>query len=107
MVKFIGLYKQPEDKATFDRHMTETHLPLCQKVPNLLKLEVTRISGTPRGPSEFYMMVEMYFADQQTMMDAFATEAGMATGKDARNFEKGLFTGMFADAEERDAKVGV
>jgi uncharacterized protein (TIGR02118 family) len=99
--KFIALYKQPTDKAAFDQHFNEVHTPLCLKVPNLLKLEVTRITGTPRGgESEYYVMAEMYFKDQATMMESLMTEAGMATGKDVRGFAKDIFTGLFAEATE-------
>ena len=101
MVKFIALYKQPADPAAFDKHFEEIHVPLCHKVPNLAKMEVTRITGTPRGPAEFYLMAEMYFADQQTMMDSLMSEAGMATAKDARVFAKDIFTGMFAEVVDQ------
>ena len=100
MVSFIALYKQPADAAAFDTHFYDIHKPLCEKVPNLLKLEVTKVTGTPRGPSEYYMIVTMHFADQQTMMDALMGEAGMATAKDARVFASGIFTGIFGEAAD-------
>ena len=106
MVKFIALYKQPADKAAFDQHFNEVHAPLCHQVPNLLKLEVTRFTGTPRGESDLYLMAEMYFADKQTMMDALMGEAGAATAKDARAFAKEIFSGYFAEVQE-PASVGV
>ena len=104
MVKFIALYKQPADKAAFDKHFYEVHKPLCEKVPNLLKLEVTKITGTPRGESEYYMIVAMHFESQQVMMDALMSEAGMATAKDARAFAKDIFTGLFGEVQN-EAKV--
>jgi hypothetical protein len=68
-------------------------------------MEVTKITGTPRGPSEYYMIVEMSFADQQTMMDSLMGEAGMATAKDARVFASGIFTGMFAEVADTSPAV--
>lgn len=100
MVKFVALYKQPADRAAFDQHYFDIHVPLCKVVPNLLKMEVTRFTGTPRGESEYYLMSELYFADHQTMMDALMGEAGMATAKDARIFGKDIFTGIFAEVVE-------
>jgi uncharacterized protein (TIGR02118 family) len=104
MVKFIAHYKQPADPAAFDKHFFEVHKPLCDVVPNLLKMEITKVTGTPRGPAELYMIVEMYFENQQIMMDSLMSEAGMATAKDARAFAKDIFTGMFGEVVDT-AKV--
>ncbi len=101
MVKFVAIYKQPADKAAFDKHFDEIHAPLCDQVPNLLAMEVTRFTGTPRGESDIYLMAEMYFADKATMMDSLMSEAGAATAKDARAFAKEIFTGYFADVSKR------
>ena len=106
MVKFVALYKQPPDKAAFDQHFDQVHAPLCLKVPNLLKLEVSRFTGTPRGESEYYLMAEMYFADHKTMMDSLMTDEGKATARDARAFAADIFTGTFANVEVSE-KVGV
>ena len=105
MVKFLALYKQPADPAAFDKHFYEVHKPLCEKVPNLLKMTVNKVTGTPRGPSEYYMIVAMQFADHQTMMDSLMSEAGMATAKDARAFAKDIFTGLFAEVADTAAAV--
>lgn len=97
MVKFVAMYKQPADKAAFDKHFAEVHTPLCHAVPNLLKMEITRFTGTPRGESDLYLMAEMYFSDKETMMSSLMSEAGGATAKDARVFAKEIFTGYFAE----------
>lgn len=106
MVKFVALYKQPADVAAFDKHFFEVHKPLCEKVPNLLKMEVTRISGTPRGPAELYMIVSMYFETQEIMMSSLMTDEGKATAKDARGFAADIFTGLFGEVVDT-APVGV
>jgi uncharacterized protein (TIGR02118 family) len=100
MVKFVAIYKQPADKAAFDKHFEEVHTPLCHAVPNLLKMEVSRFTGTPRGESDIYLVAEMYFQDQQTMMASLMSEAGGATAKDARVFAKDIFSGYFAEVLE-------
>ncbi len=107
MVKFIALYQQPEDPTAFDEYYQNVHLPLCHKIPNLLKVEIARVTGTPRGPSNYYMMVSLYFQDEATMMAALTSEAGMATAKDARNFAKEIFSGHFAVCEEITVTNGV
>jgi uncharacterized protein (TIGR02118 family) len=100
MVKFIALYKQPADKAAFDKHFQEVHVPLCHQVPNLLRMEVTRFTGTPRGESEYYLMAEMYFENQEIMMSSLMSDAGKATAKDARAFAGEIFSGAFGELVE-------
>lgn len=108
MVKFVAIYKQPEDKAAFDQHFDTIHLPLCDLVPNLLGLEVTRFSTSPRGEEpEMYLMAEMYFANKEKMMEGLMSEAGAATAKDARVFGKGIFSGHFAEVSKRTELAAV
>ncbi|MEB3223703.1 MAG: EthD family reductase [Candidatus Sericytochromatia bacterium] len=95
MVKFIALYKQPADRAAFDAHFDGVHAPLCHLVPNLMKMEVTRFTGTPRGESDLYLMAEMYFESQALMMEGLMSDAGKATAKDARAFAGDIFSGYF------------
>lgn len=106
MVKFVALYKQPADPAAFDKHFFEVHKPLCDVVPNLLKMEIDKVTGTPRGASEYYMIVSMYFENHQVMMDSLMSDAGKATAKDARGFAADIFTGLFAEVVDA-AKVAV
>lgn len=99
MVKFIALYKQPADPAAFDAHFADVHIPLCHAVPHLVKMEVTRFTGTPRGDSDIYLMAEMYFPDQKLMMEGLMSEAGKATAKDARAFAGDVFSGYFGQVQ--------
>ncbi|MEB3330205.1 MAG: EthD family reductase [Candidatus Sericytochromatia bacterium] len=105
MVKFIALYRQPADKAAFDAHFDGVHVPLCHQVPNLVKLEVTRFTGTPRGESDLYLMAEMCFESQEQMMAGLMSDAGKATARDARAFAGDLFSGYFGTVAPR-AGVG-
>ncbi|MEB3285478.1 MAG: EthD family reductase [Candidatus Sericytochromatia bacterium] len=98
-MKFVALYRQPEDKTAFDTHFNSVHVPLCEAVPNLLKMEVTRFTGTPRGESDIYLMAQMYFADQKSMMEGLMSEAGKATAKDARAFAGEIFSGYFGEVQ--------
>lgn len=98
MVKFVAIYKQPVDKVAFDHHFNEVHAPLCAVVPNLLKMEVTHFTATPRGGEpDIHLMCEMYFADKDAMMAGLMSEAGAATSKDAREFARDIFSGYFAE----------
>lgn len=99
MVKLIALYKHPEDKEAFDRHYEEVHAPLAAKMPGLEKLEVTRITGAPQGKSEYYLMAEMYFKDQDTLNNAMRSEEGMAAAKDLMGFAGKIVSMMIGEVK--------
>lgn len=93
MVKFIALYKNPQDQAAFDKHYFEVHVPLCQKLPGIQKVEVTKLSaGMPGQEAPYYLMAELWFNSKAEMDAAWATAEGKAVFKDTRNFEPGLLT---------------
>ena len=53
MIKLIALYKKPADVEAFEAHYREVHLPLVQKVPGLVRAEVTRIKMYVDGMQRF------------------------------------------------------
>ncbi|KPV44558.1 EthD family reductase [Alicyclobacillus ferrooxydans] len=100
MVKLIALYRQPNDKEAFDEHYTSVHTPLVEQVPGLQKLEVTRIVGTPMGkPAGYYLMAEMYFADQASFEAAMASKENRAAGKDVMSFAGDIVEMMVGESE--------
>ena len=46
MKKLIALYTMPDDAEAFMAHYNGIHLPLVQKIPGLVRAEVTRIDRT-------------------------------------------------------------
>ncbi|PID87240.1 MAG: ethyl tert-butyl ether degradation protein EthD [Chloroflexi bacterium] len=77
--KLTTLYRQVDDLGKLDEFFHNTHLPLAEQLPGLLKSEVTRIDGKPGSlQSRFYLMYELYFASSAAYMEAFATETGLA-----------------------------
>lgn len=98
MVKLVALYKKPANVAAFEKHYSEVHKPLVNKMPGLRKVEVSRFYGSPTGEPEFYLMAEMYFDDKAAMMAALGSAEGKATGKDVMSFAKDLIHMMFAEA---------
>ena len=52
MATLAVMYKTPKDAAAFDKHYSETHIPLAKKIPGLRKYEVSKGPvATPAGPS--------------------------------------------------------
>ncbi len=97
MVKLIALYRKPADPAAFDKLYFETHVPLVMKIPNLRRVEVSRVTGAPRGEPELYLMAEMYFDDPAALKAAMASPENDAAGKNLMGFARGLVTFLFAE----------
>lgn len=104
MFKFVVLYRRVDDEAALETFFSQTHLPLAEQLPGLLKSEVSRVTGKPGGESRFHLTYELYFADRRAFEQAWLTETGVALltalkpWADAR-----LLTWFFADAYEETA----
>jgi uncharacterized protein (TIGR02118 family) len=98
LVKWTALYRKPEDTGAFDRWFLEQHLPLCRKWPEVEHLHVGRITGSPRGDSEFYWIFEAVYKDSDSMMASLMSPEGMTAAMDARNSDFGkLMVSFFAE----------
>jgi len=103
MVKLIALYKQPQDKAKFDEHYFNTHVPITAKIPGLRKVKVTKMIGSPMGgESEYYLMCEMYYDSMDAFKTAMKTDEAKASGKDLMSFAGDLVTLMIGEEVEND-----
>lgn len=98
MVKLVALYKQPEDAKAFDEHYFQTHLPLANKMPGLIKATVTKYTGTPMGgESPYYLQADMYFENMEALQSAMASPEGKAAAKDLMGFAGKLVTMMVGE----------
>ena len=77
MFKFVTLYRQVDDPSAIDHFFSETHLPLAEQLPGLVKTEVSWIKGKPGGQSRFYMMYELYFENESAWRASLLSEAGV------------------------------
>lgn len=97
MVKLIAIYRKPDNVQEFDRHYNEVHAPLAEKMPELIKLEVNRIYGTPMGESDLHLIAEMYFESKEALANALSSPEGRAAGKDLMGFAGKLVSMHFAE----------
>ena len=97
MTKLIALYKQPEDKEAFDEHYFNTHTPITEKIPGLREMKVTKIIGSPMGKSDYYLLCEMVYDDQESLQKAMKTDEGKASGKDVMKFAGDIVTLMIGE----------
>ncbi len=98
MSKLVALYKQPADAAAFDKAYFETHLPLIEKVPGLQRTQITRFTRKVLGDG-YYLMAEMYFADEAALKAAMKSPEMAAAGANLDSFAKGLYSLLFAEEQ--------
>ena len=97
MVRLIALYNQPDDPAAFDSHYRDVHAPIVRRYPNLRGVRLTRADGVGGRPAAFYLVAEMSFASRADLDAALASEAGIESGRDLRNFAGAGVTLLIAD----------
>ena len=97
-MKLVALYKQPADPVAFDKAYFNTHIPLIEKLPGIRETVITRFARTLLGEG-FYLMAEMYFADQDTLKAAMKSPEMAVAGENLDSFAEGLVTLMFAEKE--------
>lgn len=100
MVKLIAMYKTPSDIEEFEKHYYEVHMPMIEKMPGLLKTEVSKILGMPGQDSKYYLMAEMYFENMDELNESMASPEGKAAGKDLISFAKDYVIMMFGEVKE-------
>jgi len=60
--------------------------PLAEKMPGLIKMEVSKVIGAPGGESDLHLIAEMYFESKDALLEALSSPEGRAAGKDLRGF---------------------
>ncbi len=100
MVKVIAVYRQPKDAKSFDAYYAGTHTPLVKTLPGLRRLEVTKITGTPGGPSDVYQIGELSFDDAAARDRALASPEGKAAVDDLPKFAAGIVSVYFGEGRE-------
>lgn len=78
LFKFVTLYRQVDEPQRLEDFFSQTHLPLAEQLPGLVKREISRIQGKPGGESRFYLMVELYFESRLAYERALLSETGRA-----------------------------
>ena len=100
MKKLLALYKAPADPEAFMRYYEDVHVGLVDKIPGLLKLEITRISRTLIGEPGNFLLAEMSFADPASFKAAMGSPENAAVGADLANFAEGLVTVMIGETDD-------
>jgi uncharacterized protein (TIGR02118 family) len=84
VIKYVALYRKPADPEGFDQKYFESHKPLIDKVPGLVRQEIAKVARTfvPGflGENEPYLIAELYFESKDALKAAFATPEWQASG---------------------------
>jgi uncharacterized protein (TIGR02118 family) len=96
-VRLIALYNQPEDPAAFDAHYRDVHGPMVRRYPGLRDLRLTRTEGVAGRPAPIYLVAEMAFDSRADLDAALASEPGIESGRDLRNFASAGVTLLVVD----------
>ncbi len=103
MFKFVTIYRRVDDENALENFFSGTHLPLSEKLPGLLKSEVSRIEGKPGGESRFHLMYELYFESKTWFQRAMSTPNGLQLIQALRPWaEAKVITWYFATAFEEE-----
>lgn len=100
MVKLVALYKIPENIEDFEKHYFEIHMPLVEKMPGLVKAEITKLAPMPGAENKYHMMTEMYFEDMDKLNESMASPEGRAAGKDIMGFAKEYVIMMLGEVQK-------
>ena len=104
LYKFVTIYRKVDDEAALEEFFSRTHLPLAEKLPGLVKSEVSRISGKPGGESRFHLMYELYFESRAAYLEAIASEAGRTLVQALTPWgEARIITWFYAESFEEEA----
>lgn len=91
-VSLVALYRKPQNSTAFLDHYERVHAPLVRKTPHLESMTVSRVTGSPMGEPEYFMIAEMRFPDRARFDEAMASPENRAAGKDLMSFAKEIVT---------------
>jgi uncharacterized protein (TIGR02118 family) len=90
MATLVVLYKTPADKAAFDKHYAENHIPIAKKIPGLKSYQISQGPvATPAGPSDIHLVALLEFDSLDAIQKGFASPEGQAAGADVQTFATG------------------
>ena len=106
MFQFTTLYYRVDDEETLETFFSSTHLQLAEKLPGLVKSEVSRISGQPGGESRFHMAYSLYFATEQSFYRSISSDSGIKLMQALKLWaDARLITWYYAEAFEEVVKT--
>ncbi len=101
MFEFVTLYYKVDDEMLLEQFFSETHLPLAEQLPGLIKSRVARVTGKPGGESRFHLAYTLCFEDDVAFGMALMSEPGKVLMQALKAWaDEKLITWYYADAFE-------
>lgn len=99
MVKFIIVFRHPEDAEVFE-NVYQDFLGLVERMPHIQRRQVAHITGSPLGSPDAYRILELYFESTQDQQSALLSEIGQEAGQELQRLKRGSYDLYFADVYE-------
>ena len=108
MIKYVALYRMPEDAEAFDRDYFGTHVPIVNATPGLVRAELAKVTRMMVGEPAYYVMAELYFESVDAMKAAFKTDPWRESGANLQSWGGmelvTMFTAQVVDDGGRDVE---
>ena len=102
MVKFVLLFKHPQDIDVFEEHYTN-NLALLEQLPGIIRRQANMVLGSPLGKSPYYRILELYFEDFESLDAAMTSNMGTQAGHQLMETVGHLVESIFVDVFEDGA----
>ncbi len=99
MVKFVVCFKHPKDSGKFENSYQD-FLALVERLPNIQRRQVVHVIGSPQGKADYFRILELYFADAETLQQTLLTPQGQEAGAELARFDVGSVVIYFGDVYE-------
>jgi uncharacterized protein (TIGR02118 family) len=100
MHKFTIIFRHPENLETFEYDWAHKFVPIAEKMPGILRIEVSTIDGEPDGPSEIHKLHEFYFESREAMDEAMLSDKGNQAGLRLNAIAHNRFSILFSEVHE-------
>ena len=106
MVKFMILFQRPENLAVFEGNYNR-FLALIEHMPFITRRQVIHILGSPRGETNLFRVLEVYFESHALLEESLRSPDGQAAGQTLSNFPANSVEMLFAEVfEESGGQTG-
>jgi uncharacterized protein (TIGR02118 family) len=99
MVKFVVCFKHPKENTKFENSYQD-FLALVERMPNIQRRQVVHVLGAPQGKADYFRVLELYFADINTLQQTLLTPQGQEAGGELAKFDAGTVEIYYGDVYE-------
>jgi len=106
MYKLTILFQHPDNLDSFEYDWAHKFVPIAEKMPGILRIEVSTVDGGPEGASKYHKLHEFYFESREAMDEAMLSEKGTQAGLRLNAIANGKFSILFSEVHEDIVRAG-